>query len=47
MAPEEECEHEIFVLMTWERDALALPPSQLEVIHGDEQTQQAAQDWQS
>jgi len=45
MAPEEECEHEMFVLMPWERDTLAVPLSQLEVIHGDEQTQQAVQDW--
>lgn len=46
MAPEEECEHEMFVLMPWERDTLAIPLSQLEVIHGDEQTVQAVADWQ-
>jgi hypothetical protein len=45
MAPEEECEHEMFVLMPWERDTLAVPLSQLEVIHADEQTQQAVEDW--
>lgn len=45
MAAEEECEHEMFVLMPWERDSLAIPLSQLEVIHGDEQTQQAVEDW--
>jgi len=45
MAPEEECEHEMFVLMPWERETLAVPLSQLEVIHGDEQTQQALEDW--
>ena len=45
MAAEEECEHEMFVLMPWERDTLAIPLSQLEVIHGDEQTQQAVEDW--
>ena len=45
MAPEEECEHAMVVLMPWERDTLAVPLSQLEVIHGDEQTQQAVEDW--
>ncbi len=45
MAAEEECEHEMFVLMPWERDTLAVPLSQLHVIHGDEQTQQAVEDW--
>ena len=45
MAPEEECEHEMFVLMPWERDTLAVPLSQLELVHGDEQTRQAVEDW--
>jgi hypothetical protein len=45
MAPEEECEHEMFVLMPWERETLAVPLSQLKVIHGDEQTRQAVEDW--
>jgi hypothetical protein len=45
MAPEEECEHEMFVLMPWERDTLAVPLSQLQVVHADEQTQQAVEDW--
>ena len=45
MAPEEECEHEMFVLMPWERDTLAVPLSQLAVIHADEQTQQPVEDW--
>jgi hypothetical protein len=47
MAPEEECEHEMFVFMPWdqEREGLAVPPSQLAVIHGDEQTRQAVEDW--
>ena len=47
MAPEEECEHEMFVMMRWERRGLAVPLSQLEVFGGtDEQTQQAIEDWQ-
>jgi hypothetical protein len=45
MATEEECEHEMVVLMPWEQDTLAVPLSQLEVSHGDEQTQQAVEDW--
>jgi hypothetical protein len=45
MAPEEECEHEMFVLMPWDRDRLAVPLSQLEVLRGDEETQQAVGDW--
>jgi hypothetical protein len=44
LAPEEECGHEMFVLMPWERDTLAVPLSQLKVIRGDEQTQQAVED---
>ncbi len=45
MAPEEECQHEMFVTTPWERDTLAVPLSQLEVIRADEQTEQAVQDW--
>lgn len=45
MAPEEECEHEMFVVTPWDRDTLAVPLSQLEVLHGDEDTQQAVEDW--
>jgi hypothetical protein len=45
MAPEEECGHEMVVLMPWEQDTLAVPLSQLGVIRGDAQTQQAVEDW--
>ena len=45
MAPEEECEHEMFVLTRWERGTLAVPLSQLEGLDVDEQTQQAIEDW--
>ena len=45
MAPEEECEHEMFVMMRWERNGLAVPLMQLEVIHGDDQTWEAVQNW--
>lgn len=45
MAPEEECEHEIFVLIRWERRKLAVPLSQLEGINADGKTLQAIGDW--
>jgi hypothetical protein len=46
MAPEGECRHEMFVEMPWEhRRTLAVPLSQLKVIHGDEVTEQAVEDW--
>ncbi len=47
MAPEEECEREVFVVMRWEREGLAVPLSQLEVIHADDdgETQEAVYDW--
>lgn len=45
MAPEEECEHEMFVLIRWERRKLAVPLSQLEGIKADRRTLQAIGDW--
>lgn len=46
MAPEEECQHEMFVLTTWKRRKLAVPLSQLTGADGvDEETQQALDDW--
>jgi len=45
MAPEEECRYEIFVTMPWGKEGLAVPLSQLEVIHGDDQTKVAVEDW--
>ena len=46
MAPEEECEHEMFVLIRWERRALAVPLAHLEGVTVDKQTRQAIEDWQ-
>ena len=46
MAPEEECEHEMFVRMRWERKGLAVPLAQLKPIRKtDEETRQAIEDW--
>lgn len=38
MAPEQECEHEMFVMMPWDKDGLAVPLNQLELTHGDVET---------
>ena len=46
MASEEECQHEMFVLIRWERRALAVPLVQLEGVTVDEQTLQVIEDWQ-
>ena len=47
MGPEEECQHEMFILIRWERRrALAVPLAQLEGVAVDEQTRQAIEDWQ-
>jgi hypothetical protein len=46
MAPEEECQHEMFVLIRWERRPLAVPLVQLEGVAVDEQTRQVIEDWQ-
>ena len=45
MASEEECQHEMFVGIRWERRPLAVPLAQLEGIQVDEETEQAIQDW--
>jgi hypothetical protein len=46
MPPEEECEHEVFVTIRWEKEGLAVPLVQLKPIRDtDEQTKQAVADW--
>ncbi len=45
MPPEEECEHDMLVLIRWRPHEFAVPLRQLEGIHMDEQTQQAIEDW--
>lgn len=50
MAPEQECEREIFVVMRWEREGLAVPLSQLQVIHAEDEfgeSEEAVGDWLS
>ena len=45
LAPEGECSNEIFVMMPREKDGLAVPLMQLEVIHGNKETEEAVNDW--
>ena len=45
MAPEEECEHEMFVMIRWGNKKLAVPLSQLKPIAPDPKTKQAFEDW--
>lgn len=45
MPPEEECEHEMFVLIRWARCQIAVPLMQLEGDQVDKETQQAIEDW--
>jgi len=46
MVSENECRHEIFVRMRWERDGLGVPLSQLKPsAYADKQTIQAVEDW--
>jgi Calcium binding len=45
MAPAEECEHDMFVMIQWKGDQLAAPLMQLEGVQVDEETQQAIEDW--
>lgn len=45
MAPEEECEHEMFVMIRWGKKSLAVPLSQLKLIKPDPATNQAVEDW--
>jgi Calcium binding len=45
IAPEEECQHEMFVLIQWRPHELAVPLMQVEGIQVDEVTQQALEDW--
>ena len=45
MAPEEECEHEVFVMIRWEKPGLAVPLSQLKGVATDESTREGIEDW--
>ena len=45
MPSEEECQHEIFVNIRWNKDALAVPLAQLMPFDVDDETMQAVKDW--
>ena len=45
MAPGDDCEHDMLVLIQWKRRELAVPVMQLEGMQVDEETQQAIEDW--
>ena len=45
MPPELECEKEVFVMMRWEKDGLAVPLAQLAPVEADDETTQAIEDW--
>ena len=45
MAPEEECEHEVFVMIRRGKEGLAVPLSQLGVDYADDETKEAVEDW--
>ncbi len=46
MAPASECEHEMFVMIQWQDRELGVPLAQIAVEDGDEETQEAVEDWQ-
>ena len=45
MAPEEECESEVFVRVRWQSRSIAVPLSQLEPFAADPPTKEAVADW--
>jgi len=45
MAPAEDCEHDMLVLIRWKSRKFAVPLSQLEGVQVDEETQEAIGDW--
>ncbi len=45
MAPETECEHDMFVMIIWQKRSLAVPLCQLKVSKADKQTIEAVADW--
>ena len=45
MAPVEECDHEMFVMIQWQSHEFAVPLIELQGVDVDEKTQQAIEDW--
>lgn len=45
MAPEEDCMHEMFVMIEWQSRSLGVPLAQIEPVGVDDLTQEAIGDW--
>lgn len=45
IAPEDDCMHEIFIIVRWRDRTLGVPLAQLEGVSVDDQTRQAIEDW--
>jgi hypothetical protein len=45
MAPEDDCMHEMFVIVEWSGRKLGVPLAQLEGVGVDDETRQAIEDW--
>ena len=45
MAPSDECEHDMFVLVRWANRKFGVPLSQLQGIKATEETKEAIEDW--
>ena len=45
MPPEEDCRHEMFVMIEWQGRKMGVPLSQLEPVDADEETKTAVEDW--
>ncbi|RPI62450.1 MAG: hypothetical protein EHM48_04045 [Planctomycetaceae bacterium] len=44
-ATEDECEHEMFVMIRWEKPGLAVPLAQLKAVAADDSTTKTVEDW--
>lgn len=45
MAPEDDCMHDMFVIIDWQGRRMGVPLSQLETLGVDEETKTAVEDW--
>ena len=45
MAPEDNCEHDMFVLVRWQGRKMAVPLARLAAVDPDDSTEEAIGDW--
>ena len=45
LADEGDCAHEMFLMIEYDKDGLAVPLSQLKPINTDKETREAVEDW--